>query len=300
MHRFRPHDLQAIYKSRLENYYNRILRCLTSNVHDMELPALEGSSILAQDPKELSQASFGVNRLEQWPFYQYAKPKKIGQLVRLSLITPSHGHIEALQLADIVILKKIQTDHNSLTVDIDDVNFEKLRAYLKSYESRETGMSLSASHPLFTILSTLELRADADKWFANYKSALKSKDTVLYKLWSMVQEGTTELGHSLSSQLPLVMSATKNKLYLSSGIAVLDASSGAAVSCLGHTGVSEVFSAFQDTAVFYAAHRSFSTEPAEDFKRNLLSTTDGKMAEVYVYNSGEYITSYGTLAYYPH
>jgi acetylornithine/succinyldiaminopimelate/putrescine aminotransferase len=98
---------------------------------------------------------------------------------------------------------------------------------------------------------------------------------------------TTEMCHGVTSQLPLVTSAIKNTLYLGSGIEVLDASCGAAVTCLGYDNLDKIWAAIQDAReVFYVAHRSYSTPIAEEFKANLLSTTEGHMVEAYIYNSG--------------
>jgi acetylornithine/succinyldiaminopimelate/putrescine aminotransferase len=98
---------------------------------------------------------------------------------------------------------------------------------------------------------------------------------------------TTEMSRHVTRQLLLVTSAIKNTLYLGSGIEVLDASCGAAVTCLGYDNLDKIWAAIQDAiGVPYVAHRSYSTPIAEELKTKLLSTTEGHMVEAYIYNSG--------------
>jgi acetylornithine/succinyldiaminopimelate/putrescine aminotransferase len=96
----------------------------------------------------------------------------------------------------------------------------------------------------------------------------------------------TQLSYSVTRQLPLVVSATRNTLTLSCGIEVLDGSCGAGVTCLGYDVPPKVWTAIEDVKVFYVAHRSYSTKIAEEFKMNLLSTTEWHMVQAYIYNSG--------------
>jgi acetylornithine/succinyldiaminopimelate/putrescine aminotransferase len=91
-------------------------------------------------------------------------------------------------------------------------------------------------------------------------------------------------GHNKITQL--VVSATRNTLTLSCGTEVLDGSCGAGVACLGYDVPPKVWTAIEDVKVFYVAHRSYSTKIAEEFKMNLLSTTEGHMVQAYIYNSG--------------
>jgi acetylornithine/succinyldiaminopimelate/putrescine aminotransferase len=103
---------------------------------------------------------------------------------------------------------------------------------------------------------------------------------------SFGQNEITQLSYSVTRQLPLVVSATRNTLTLSCGTKVLDGSCGAGVTCLGYDVPPEVWTGIEDLRVFYVAHRSYSTPIAEEFKVNLLSTTEGHMVEAYIYNSG--------------
>jgi 4-aminobutyrate aminotransferase-like enzyme len=155
------------------------------------------------------------------------------------------------------------------------------------------------------VLNILELRTERDTFFESFPQAPGSEmemrrnlfkedsweldiKTTTARSHDLDNDKTTAMRHSVTGQLALVTSATKNTLFLNSGMEVLDASCGAAVACLGYDLPQTIWAAIQDSIkVFYVAHRSYSTPIAEEFKRNLLSTTEGHMVEAYIYNSGE-------------
>jgi hypothetical protein len=269
----------------------------------MEIVMPDGSAKVVNNPQELWQPSFGVDPLEYWPCHMNAAPKPAFQLF---LTTPNNGKIEALERAGIHIMHKQDIDTHRHYILVDKDNLEKLEAYLKSNTSRESGMFSNTTYLLRTVLNCLELRVEAQGWFENFPQALEP-GTELYEWRSLYEKDsfeldtkttittsrelghnkTTEMSRDVTRQLPLVTSAIKNTLYLGSGVEVLDASCGAAVTCLGYDNLDKIWAAIQDVKdVFYVAHRSYSTPIAEEFKANLLSTTEGRMVEAYIYNSG--------------
>jgi hypothetical protein len=108
-------------------------------------------------------------------------------------------------------------------------------------------------------LITLELRAEGHKWFSNFPQT-QELETELDTWLGMFTKDSFELGnkttattsrelvhneiakmsHGVTSQLPLVISATKNTLSLSSETKVLDASCGAAVTCLRYDNLEKI------------------------------------------------------------
>jgi hypothetical protein len=263
----------------------------------------DGSAKVVNNPQELSQPSFGVDPLEDWPCHMNAAPKPAFQLF---LTTPNNGKIEAFERAGIHIMHKQDIDTHRHWILMDKDNLEKLEAYLKSNKSRESGMFLNTTCLLRVVLNCLELQVEAQGWFGNFPQALKP-GTNLHEWRSLYEKDsfeldtkttittsrelrhneTTQMSRDVTRQLPLVTSAIKNTLHLDSGIEVLDASCGAAVTCLGYDNLDKIWAAIQDAReVFYVAHRSYSTPIAEEFKANLLSTTEGHMVEAYIYNSG--------------
>ena len=77
-------------------------------------------------------------------------------------------------------------------------------------------------------------------------------------------------------------------MSLSDGRRIIDASGGAAVSCIGH-GDERVREAIasQITDVDYCHSSIFTCRPVEDLARVLIDSTEGKMARVFIANSGE-------------
>jgi hypothetical protein len=273
------------------------------NDYDMEIVMPDDSAKVVNNPQELSQPSFGVDPLEHWPCHMNAAPKPAFQLF---LTTPNNGKIEALEKAGVYIMHKQDIDTHRHWILIDKNNLEKLQAYLKSNKSRESGMFSNTTCLLRIVLNCLELQVEAQGWFENFPQALKP-GTNLHEWKSLYEKDsfeldsktttttsrelghseTTETSHGVTSQLPLVISATRNALSLCSGTKVLDASCGAAVTCLGYDNLEKIWAAIQDVRdVFYVAHRSYSTLIAEKFETNLLVTTEGHMVKAYTYNSG--------------
>ena len=74
---------------------------------------------------------------------------------------------------------------------------------------------------------------------------------------------------------------------LSDGRRVIDASGGAAVSCIGHgdSRIRDVI-ATQMTRLDYCHSLFFTCEPSERLSRHLIDSTDGKMARLFIVNSG--------------
>jgi hypothetical protein len=95
----------------------------------MEIRMPDGYAKVVNDPQELSQPSFGVDPLEDWPCYMNAAPKPAFQLF---LTTPNNGKIEALERAGIYIMHKQDIDTHRHYILVDKDNLNKLEAYLKS------------------------------------------------------------------------------------------------------------------------------------------------------------------------
>ena len=111
-------------------------------------------------------------------------------------------------------------------------------------------------------------------------------------------EGTTINGHAdtkSSSVLhrslhhdPLkVVSASGLYLTLSNGQKILDATGGAAVSCLGH-GHERIKNAIKEQMeqVSYCHSLFFGTDAAEELAKELVQSTNGEMQKVFVISSG--------------
>ena len=87
-----------------------------------------------------------------------------------------------------------------------------------------------------------------------------------------------------------VVGARGNYLHLSTGQKLLDATGGAAVSCLGHGNerVKEAIINQMDT-VSYVHSMTFATESAEELAKELIDSTNGEMTKVWIVSSGEYV-----------
>jgi hypothetical protein len=87
-----------------------------------------------------------------------AAPKPAFQLF---LTTPNNRKIKALERAGIHIMHEqdINTHRHYILVDKD--NLKKLKAYLKSNTSQESGMFSNTTYLLRTVLNCLELRVKA-------------------------------------------------------------------------------------------------------------------------------------------
>lgn len=97
------------------------------------------------------------------------------------------------------------------------------------------------------------------------------------------------LHRSLHNDPHRVVSAQGNYLTLSNGQKILDATGGAAVSCLGH-GNERVKKAMmkQMDEVSYCHSLFFSTTVAEELAQELIDSTNGKMSRAFIVNSGTY------------
>ena len=84
-----------------------------------------------------------------------------------------------------------------------------------------------------------------------------------------------------------VVEASGLYLTLSDGRQIIDASGGAAVSCIGHGDerVRQII-ASQVTKLDYCHSLFFSCGPSEALSRALIDSTDGIMARVFIVNSG--------------
>jgi adenosylmethionine-8-amino-7-oxononanoate aminotransferase len=97
------------------------------------------------------------------------------------------------------------------------------------------------------------------------------------------------LDRNLHKSFPVVTRASGNYLYLMDGRTVFDASSGAAVSCLGHGNkrVINAISAVMNTGISYLASTFWACEIVEQLCKELIDGTDGKMARIYLTGSGQ-------------
>jgi adenosylmethionine-8-amino-7-oxononanoate aminotransferase len=104
---------------------------------------------------------------------------------------------------------------------------------------------------------------------------------------SKPQDDTHVLHRSLKEKPHTVVAADGLYLTLSNGQKILDASSGAAVSCLGHNHprIKEALNKQQDI-VHYCATLFYSTQAAEDLGDELVRGTEGKMAKCFIVSSG--------------
>lgn len=78
-------------------------------------------------------------------------------------------------------------------------------------------------------------------------------------------------------------------MHFENGWNVLDASGGAAVTCLGHhnTRVKQAIMKALDNGTPYISSMMFDTDTTEDFARFLVNTTNGRMSKAVFYSSGE-------------
>lgn len=97
------------------------------------------------------------------------------------------------------------------------------------------------------------------------------------------------LDRNLNKAFPVVKSGKGNYLLLTDGRTIFDATSGAAVSCLGHGNqrVIDAMTAQLTTGVPYLASTFWGFEVVEKLCKELIDGTDGKMARVYLTGSGK-------------
>ena len=104
-------------------------------------------------------------------------------------------------------------------------------------------------------------------------------------------DGKTAVLHRNMHKDPYhVAEASGIYLKFSDGRQIIDASGGAAVSCLGHGDdrVRQII-ASQVTKLDYCHSLFFSCSPSEELGRALIKSTDGAMAGVFIVNSGQVI-----------
>ncbi|KAK6007281.1 hypothetical protein QM012_006289 [Aureobasidium pullulans] len=102
-----------------------------------------------------------------------------------------------------------------------------------------------------------------------------------------IESSSAVFHRSLHSDPISVVGASGNYLHLSDGGKLLDATGGAAVSCLGH-GHKRVKEAIinQLDVVSYVHSATFATEAAEMLARELVESTGGAMSKAYIVSSG--------------
>ncbi|KAH6706624.1 pyridoxal phosphate-dependent transferase [Leptodontidium sp. MPI-SDFR-AT-0119] len=93
---------------------------------------------------------------------------------------------------------------------------------------------------------------------------------------------------NLHKSYSVVKGGKGNYLYLSDGRRIFDATSGAAVSCLGYGNQRAInaVSAQMSTGIAYLASTFWGSEIVEELCQELISGTEGKMARVYLTGSG--------------
>jgi len=104
------------------------------------------------------------------------------------------------------------------------------------------------------------------------------------------------LDRDLHKQFPIIVGAKGNELYTKDGRVIFDASSGAAVSCLGH-GNERVTKAIKDqidTGLSYLCSSFFHSETVDQLCAELVDGTGGKMSRAYLTGSG----TISTLSYH--
>ena len=102
------------------------------------------------------------------------------------------------------------------------------------------------------------------------------------------RQGPSGVLHRSLHEAPLAVShGAGSYLYLKDGRRILDATCGAAVSCLGHQNP-DILAAItaQMSKLCYCHSLFFSTDVGEQLADALLASTDHKMAKVFVINSG--------------
>ncbi len=98
------------------------------------------------------------------------------------------------------------------------------------------------------------------------------------------------LDRNLHKSFPVVKSGKGNYLHLTDGRTIFDATSGAAVSCLGHGNqrVIDAVSVQMSSGVPYLASTFWGSEVVEALCKELINGTGGEMARVYLTGSGEF------------
>ena len=107
---------------------------------------------------------------------------------------------------------------------------------------------------------------------------------------STVHEKSAVLYRDLHNDPREAAEASGLYFTLSDGRRIIDASGGAAVCCIGHGDerVKQVVSS-QLVKLDYCHSLFFTCGPSEDLSRVLIDSTQGKMARVFIVNSGRFI-----------
>ncbi|KAF2843726.1 adenosylmethionine-8-amino-7-oxononanoate aminotransferase [Patellaria atrata CBS 101060] len=105
---------------------------------------------------------------------------------------------------------------------------------------------------------------------------------------SSFSSGSAVLHRSLKVDPLKVIAASGINLQLSNGQEILDATGGAAVSCLGHGSqrVQKAIMAQMDIGVSYCHSMFFSTTASEGLAEELIASTNGQMAKAFIVGSG--------------
>ncbi|EKD13061.1 uncharacterized protein L3040_007142 [Drepanopeziza brunnea f. sp. 'multigermtubi'] len=96
------------------------------------------------------------------------------------------------------------------------------------------------------------------------------------------------LDRNLHKSFPVVKSGKGNYLQLADGRSIFDATSGAAVSCLGYGNqrIIDAMTAQLSSGIPYLASTFWASEVVEELCKELIDGTGGKMARVYLTGSG--------------
>lgn len=104
------------------------------------------------------------------------------------------------------------------------------------------------------------------------------------------------LYHQLRREPLNIVGGKGSYLVTSTGLEILDATCGAAVSCLGHSD-ERVHEAILDQLkkIPYCYSLYFTNSAAEDLSRLLVDSTGGKMSRAFIVSSGETISKYSAV-----
>lgn len=93
----------------------------------------------------------------------------------------------------------------------------------------------------------------------------------------------------LHKDFPVIVRGSGSKLYTKDGRVIFDATSGAAVSCLGHGNQRVTNAVYQQmtSGIPYLASGFFGNETVDDLCEELINGTGRKMARVYLTGSGK-------------
>jgi adenosylmethionine-8-amino-7-oxononanoate aminotransferase len=98
-----------------------------------------------------------------------------------------------------------------------------------------------------------------------------------------------QMERHMKRAFPVVIGGKGNYLHLSDGRKILDATSGAAVSCLGHGDqrVIEAITRQLSSGTPYLCSSYWSSDVAQELCKELIDGTDQKMSRVYLSGSGQ-------------